>query len=237
MKQTYVEDRLDQLAATYGLSSEARSALESLLHVLADDAAPTTVHDPTRGVDVHIADSLAGLEIPALRDASCVADLGSGAGLPALVLAAARPDASVYAVESVGRKAEFIQAAAQALELPNVEVVAQRVEEWSAGTGVCDVVCARALAKLPVILEYAAPLLARGGAVIAWKGEVPPDELADGAAAAAELGLEAGEIRRVGPFRGADNRYLHVYSKVMETPPRYPRRPGIATKRPLSAKK
>jgi len=97
-------------------------------------------------------------------------------------------------------------------------------------------VTARALAALPVLCEYAAPLLAEGGSLVAWKGAVGDDEAADGLAAAAELGLEAVGVRAVTPYAGARDHTLHVFRKVAPTPPRFPRRPGIATKRPLSAK-
>lgn len=233
----YLERRLSELEAQYNLDPEATGSLRRLLDLLADELAPTTVHEPSRGVDVHIADSLSGLQVEGLRAARTIADLGSGAGLPALVLATVVRTAHVVAVESVGRKAAFIERSAAALNLDNLEVVPARAEQWQAGVGSCDVVCARALAAIPVILEYAAPLLRIGGTVVAWKGAVPKGEEADGLAAADALGLSRVEVRRVEPFRGAERHYLHVYSKVMETPPRFPRRPGIATKRPLTAKK
>ena len=71
---------------------------------------------------------------------------------------------------------------------------------------------------------------------MAWKGAVEPAELADGRAAAAVLGLEPAEPLRVVPYAGARDHTLHVFRKIAPTPERFPRRPGIATKRPLSAK-
>jgi 16S rRNA (guanine527-N7)-methyltransferase len=88
---------------------------------------------------------------------------------------------------------------------------------------------------LPVVCEYAAPLLSLGGTVVAWKGEVPPAEAADGAAAAEILGLEPVEVRPVQPFPDARGRTLHVFRKIAPTPARFPRRPGMAAKRPLTA--
>jgi len=92
------------------------------------------------------------------------------------------------------------------------------------------------VAALPVLCEYAAPLLAEGGSLVAWKGAVSDDEAADGRAAASELGLEPTEVLSVTPFPAAREHTLHVFRKTAPTPPRYPRRPGIATKRPLSAR-
>ncbi len=111
-------------------------------------------------MEVHIADSLAGLELAELRTPGVVADIGSGAGFPGLVLALARPESRVVLVESVGKKAEFLREAAEELSAGNVEVVTGRAEAWPAGIGACDVVTARALARLDILLEYAAPLLA-----------------------------------------------------------------------------
>ena len=94
---------------------------------------------------------------------------------------------------------------------------------------------ARALASLPVLCEYAAPLLADGGVLVAWKGAVDPAEDADGLAAAEALGLRREEVRAVEPYAGAEHRTLHVLRKIAPTPPGYPRRPGMAVKRPLRA--
>jgi 16S rRNA (guanine527-N7)-methyltransferase len=96
-----------------------------------------------------------------------------------------------------------------------------------------DLVTARALAALPVVVEYAAPLLAVGGALVAWRGRPDRDAEATGAGAAAQVGLEPGEVRQVEPYSAARDRHLHVFRKTTPTPPRFPRRPGIARKRPL----
>jgi len=228
-------ERLASLLDRYGLPAAAERPLGTLLELLETPDAPTSVHDPAEGLRVHIADSLTGLEVPELRAARHIADLGAGAGPPGLVLATVLPAARVVLVESVGRKCEFLRAAAERMGLPNVEVVWARAEEWSAGLGTCDVVSARALASLPVLCEYAAPLLREGGVLVAWKGAVGDEEAADAAAAAQQLGLAAEAVLSVVPFAGSERRTLHVVRKVAPTPPGFPRRPGIATKRPLTA--
>lgn len=219
----------------YDLPSQAAEPLGILLELLAQPDAPTSVHDPAHAIEVHIADSLAGLEIAELTAARAIADLGSGAGLPGLVVAAVLPKAQVFLVEAAARKAEFLRSAIAAMRLANAEVVWTRAEDWRDGIGRCDVVCARALAALPVLCEYAAPLLRIGGRLVAWKGAVSEGEAADAAAAAAHLGLEVDQVRPVTPYRGSERRALHVVRKVAPTPATYPRRAGIATKRPLSA--
>ena len=229
-----VAARLAGLASRYGLPASAGERLAVLLdRVAVEPTAITAVRDPALGVDVHVADSLVALELPAVREARRIADLGSGGGFPGLALAIALPDAHVALVESARRKCTFLSGAAAALELTNVEVVNARAEAWEAGVGAHDLVAARALAPLPVIVEYAAPLLVIGGVLVAWKGRLEPREEADGRAAAAALGMSAPEIVPVEPFAGAHDRYLYLSSKVNATPTNFPRRPGIARKRPL----
>jgi len=199
--------------------------------------APTAVHDPARAVDVHLADSLAGLVVPELAAAGRIADLGSGAGLPGIPLALARPAAAVALVESLGRKADWLAAVVGDLGLARVEVVRERAETWTAGLGACDAVCARALAPLAVLCEYAAPLLREGGVLVAWKGAVEPEEAAAGVAAAEAVGLSAPLVVPVAPYPRSERRTLHVARKIAPTPARFHRRPGMAAKRPLGIRR
>ena len=220
--------KLAALGTRFGIDT---SALAPVLELqAADPAASTTVRDPELAVDRHVADSLVALDLEPVRRARSIADLGSGAGWPGLALAAARPKAQVFLVESAIRHCRYLQRAIDAAGLPNVAVIHSRAEEWACA---CDLVTARALAALPVVLEYAAPLLVEGGHVVAWKAAIAPDESAAGAVAAAELGLAPVEVTRVDPYAGAGDRTLHVFRKVAPTPPRFPRRPGMAVKRPL----
>jgi 16S rRNA (guanine527-N7)-methyltransferase len=228
---------LSALVERYSLPATAKSPLSALLELLAvDPHAPTTVRDPAQAVHTHLADSLVALELPDVRVATASADLGAGAGFPGLPLAVALSSAQVALVESVARKCAFIRTAADAAGLRNVEIVADRAESWSAGLGTRDLVTARALAPLAVLAEYAAPLLREGGLLVAWKGRRDAQEERDGAAAAQELGLVVEEVRPVRPYAGADHRHLHVLRKIAPTPDRFPRRPGMARKRPLGAK-
>lgn len=231
-----VERRLAELGARHELPGDARAALARLIELLADDpTAPTALRDSLAAVDLHVADALVALEVDEVRGARRIADLGSGAGVPGLVLAAALPAAEVALVESNGRKCAFLRRAVEAMGLGNVVVVSERAESWRDGVGSRDLVCARALAALPVLVEYAAPLLAAGGALVAWKGRRDGADEADGAAAAAATGLRPVAVRPVRPWDGAEHLHLHLYLKVGLTPNRYPRRPGMASKRPLRA--
>jgi 16S rRNA (guanine527-N7)-methyltransferase len=189
---------------------------------------------------VHVADSLSGLEVDELRGARRIADLGSGAGFPGLVLAIALPAARVDLVESARRKGATIDRLVQAAHVTNARSVIARAEEWAAqprvvggGREAYDAVTARALAPLAVLAEYASPLLREGGVLVAWKGARDAEEERRGDAAAARLGLTVEGVRRVEPFAGAEHRHLHVMRKTGPTPPGIPRRAGMARKRPL----
>jgi 16S rRNA (guanine527-N7)-methyltransferase len=232
----HVKRALAALALRYELNEHQRGQLAEIIEGLAaDELAPTTVREPARAVDVHLADSLVALELKVVGAARVLTDMGAGAGFPGLALAVALPDSQVALVESQARKCGFVERIRGAAGVENAQVLHARVEEWREGVGASDVVTARALAPQPVVLEYAAPLLRLGGALVDWRGrrDAEDEEESAAALAAQELGLRLAEIRHVEPYAGARNHHLHVYEKVRETPARYPRRPGVARKRPL----
>jgi 16S rRNA (guanine527-N7)-methyltransferase len=232
-----LDARFTALAERYGLPDEAVSQLRRLHELLVrDPVAPTSVRDPEKVLDDHLADSLVALELQQIRVARVMADLGSGAGVPGLPLAIALPGTSVALVESAARKCRFLERVTERCEVANADVVHARLESWPEGLLAFDLVTARALAPLPVVVEYAAPLLVLGGTLVAWRGRRDPDAEAAAARAAAEVGLEPGEISAVQPYPTAQSRHLHLMSKVMDTPAGFPRRPGIALKRPLGAR-
>jgi len=208
--------------------------LAGLLEVLARERrAPTAVRSPEQAVDVHIADSLAALELEIVRKAHTIADLGAGAGFPGLPLAVSLAGSEVSLVESQSRKCEFLEEIIAQADVQNARAVCVRVEEWRDRMGHNDVVVARALAAQAVVLEYAAPLLRLGGTLVDWRGRRERVQEDAAERAAEELGLERAEVRRVQPWAGARDHHLHVYVKVAQTPGRFPRRAGIARKRPL----
>jgi 16S rRNA (guanine527-N7)-methyltransferase len=231
------EAEIAALIERYALPSSAHQQLRSLLGMLIDDPlAPTAVRDPAKVIADHFADSLVALDLVEVRSATAIADLGAGAGHPGLPLAIALPQSFVVLVESSSRKCEFIQRAIAECRLMNAAVVNARAEEWADGLTRVDLVTARALAPLDVVVEYAAPLLRIGGSLVAWRGRRDADAEAAAARAAGQLGLQPGDVRLVRPYPGARHRHLHLMSKVMDTPPGFPRRPGMAMKRPLGAR-
>ena len=167
--------------------------------------------------------------------------MGAGAGFPGLVLALALPRAKVDLIESAGRKTAVIDRLIQAAVLGNARSVTARVEVFArvpaplgGGREAYDAVTARAVGPLAVLVEYAAPLLRADGLLVAWKGARDEAEEAAGTEAARQLGMEAGEVLAVQPFPSSENRHLHVFRKVSPTPDGFPRRPGMARKRPLA---
>ena len=225
------------LAARHGLGNKPAVALYALLYALSvEQDPPTTVRRAAEALDAHLADSLSGLAIEPLATASAIADVGAGPGFPGLALAVALPGAAVDLIEAANRKCAVIRRLGAAAGLTNFRAVPVRAEEWGGGEGAAayEAVTARAVAPLGVLVEYAAPLLRDGGSLVAWKGKRDEEEERSAAAAAAIVGLEPVEVRRVSPFTGARDRHLHVYRKVARTPDRFPRRAGMARKRPLA---
>ena len=231
-----VRRRVGDLARLHQLDEGQAGRLEVLLRVIAsDERAPTTVRDPAAAIDQHIADALVALSLPVVRDALVAADLGAGAGLPGLALAAALPACRWSLVESVSRKVAFMDRAIARMGLENAFPVNLRAEEWRQGRAANDLVTARAVAPASVVLEYAAPLLRLGGSFVDWRTRMDEADMRSARASALILGLERAAAHAVEPFDGAHSRFLYVYVKVRDTPDRFPRRPGIARKRPLLA--
>jgi 16S rRNA (guanine527-N7)-methyltransferase len=188
-----------------------------------------------------VADSLSGLQVAELSSARRIADIGAGAGFPGLVLAIAIPRAQVDLIESAGRKTAVIDRLIQAAELANARSITARVEDYAGippalggGREAYDAVTARAVGPLAVLVEYAAPLLREDGVFVAWKGARDSAEEGAGAVAAEKVGMAVGEVVPVQPYPASENRHLHVYRKIAPTPERFPRRAGMAQKRPLA---
>ena len=173
---------------------------------------------------MHVDDALAAAS---LLERGPVVDVGSGGGSPGIPLALARPDLEFHLLEARAKKCAFLERAAR--ELPNVSVVCARAEEHARGTGrdAYGAAVARALAPAPVAVEWCLPLVAVGGLAVLHTGEPDPR-------AGAVAGKLGGGEPRVLPVPGTERRHLLVFRKLAPTPPGFPRRPGIAKKRPLA---
>jgi 16S rRNA (guanine527-N7)-methyltransferase len=215
----------------------AGPALRALLELLREPRAPVSPASAVEARDVHLADSLSGLEIEELTSVSRIADLGSGAGLPGLALAACLPNARFDLIESVGRKCDFLRAAIERMGLANARVVCERSETWAAGEGreAYGAVTARAVGSLATVAELASPLLAPAAVLVVWKGSRSAGEEAELGRAADRLALAPTEVRPVSPYEGSRDRHIHLLRKNGPTPNGLPRRTGLAAKRPFGS--
>lgn len=220
----------------YPFSPDQRAKITRVLELLRDErASVSSVRNLDQAWKVHVEDSLTGLEVAELQRAERIADVGSGAGFPGLVLAVALPRAEVELIESVGRKCEFMRRAIESAGISNARVVNARSEEVAEGEGreSYDAVAVRAVGRLSTLAELASPLLRESGVLVAWKGKRDADEEAQLARAADQLAMRPEQILNVGDRAGSKHRHLHVLRKLGPTPVRLPRRPGMAKKRPL----
>ncbi|MGH2381236.1 MAG: 16S rRNA (guanine(527)-N(7))-methyltransferase RsmG [Candidatus Limnocylindria bacterium] len=230
---------LERLLETNGpaLPAGFGDRVENFVRLLLDANARmnlTRIVEPDAVARLHLLDSLSAVPLLDELAPSRALDLGSGGGVPGMVLALARPDVTWTLVDSVRRKADALRGFATALGLANVTIIAERAEILGrdpAHRERHDLVTARACAALPVLAEYALPLVRVGGAVVAWKGLIGEEELLEGRAAAARLGGQL-EGRATGVPALGDHRFV-LMRKVDPTPGRYPRRPGEPSRRPL----
>ena len=186
----------------------------------------------------HFIDSVSCFLLEDLHRRLHVIDVGSGAGLPGIPLAIVQPDLCVTLLETTAKKVRFLEYALATLGLQNTEVLHARAEEVATQPAYREtfaLATTRALASLPVILEYCAPLVRPGGVILAMKGRLPEEELSKGTVASQHLGAALREVREVeSPVHSLQKeRRLVVFDKVTTTHERFPRRVGLAKKRPL----
>jgi len=196
----------------------------------------TAVRDPQQIRIKHFLDSLSCMCV--MRDAPMerVIDIGTGAGFPGLPLKIINPNMQLTLVESVGKKADFCRYISGLLKLDNIQILQDRAEvvgQLPAHRQQYDWALARAVAILPVLVEYLLPLVRVGGAMVAMKGESAPVEAHESEHATRLLG---GHLRKLIPVTlpsVVEERYLVVIDKIAATPDLYPRRIGQPAKKPL----
>lgn len=196
----------------------------------------TTITDPRQAARLHIADSLLCLQAN-LPSRVSLLDVGSGAGLPGIPLAVARPDLRPTLLEVESRKAAFLEVAVHELGV-QATVVRAIAEEAAHDPGMreqFDVVVARAVAPLAVLSELTLPFASLGGKCVLLKGPAVLAEFPRTAAASAILG-GGGPQAISANLSGGERRVIVVIGKERPTPPRYPRRPGLPRRRPLPIK-
>ena len=197
----------------------------------------TAIDQPEKIRTKHFLDSMSC--VLAMRDTPMarVIDVGSGAGFPGLPLKILYPGMRLTLVESVGKKALFCDHIVKTLGLNGVEILSERIEvvgKMDQHRQRYDWALARAVAVMPVLMEYLLPLVRINGRALAMKGESGPAETHEAEYAIKVLG---GHLRQLVPVilpSVEDERYLVIVDKVAATPEQYPRRTGVPGKRPLS---
>jgi 16S rRNA (guanine527-N7)-methyltransferase len=196
----------------------------------------TAIVEPSEIVVKHFLDSLTILPRLGRAAAGRVIDIGTGAGFPGLPLRIVAESMQLTLVEATTKKVDFCRAVVSGLSLRRVEVLHARAEDLGHledHREVYDVALARAVAAMPVLVEYLLPFVRVGGRVLAQKGEGGPAEAQQAEAAIRLLG---GRLRQILPVElpgVAEARYLLEIDKIAATPEGYPRRAGVPTKRPL----
>lgn len=206
----------------------------------AKDVNITAVRDPDAIELRHLLESLVLLDAieddNLLPEGARVIDIGSGAGLPGLPFKIARPDIDLTLLEAVGKKCAFLRDTSAALALEGVTVVEGRAEEAGRNSlhrEQYDLAIARAVAPLPVLLEYALPFLKVDGCLVVTKGSAAPRELDESQAALSALRAAVDSVR---PFEPPDltPQTLIIVRKTGAIPDRFPRRTGVPSRRPLA---
>lgn len=236
-----LDDFPRQAAELFGvtINDAQRDQFERLMHELIawnETTNLTAITAPAEVVTRHFLDSLSLVKALDLTAARNLIDVGTGAGFPALPLALVFPHLRVTAMDATAKKLKFVAHMAQTLKLSNLRTLHARAEDagrMSAERGQYEVVVARAVARLPALLEYTLPLARREGHVVAMKGKTIHDELNDAQSALKTLGGEVTSLVEV-HLPGLDApHYLLTVRKARPTGRDYPRAAGTPTRHPL----
>ena len=197
----------------------------------------TAIRD-AEGVRIkHFLDSLTILKAwERTRPPERLIDVGTGAGFPGLVLKLVWPSTQVTLVESVGKKADFCRHIVAQLGLEQVTIISERAEvvgQDPAHRHAYDLAVARAVARMPILMEYLLPLVHRNGKVMAMKGETAPAETHTATQAIHLLGGKLHKLVHLELPGVAEERFIVVVDKVARTPEEYPRRTGVPSKTPI----
>ncbi len=215
---------------------EKREELEKFRSLLLEYNARYNLTAITEEKDVtykHFLDSAAGVDL--FKEGAWVAEIGSGAGFPSMILKILRPDLRFDLFESVGKKCEFLKAAMEELDLKGVRVFNLRAEDGARDSKFrekYDYATARAVARMNTLSEYCLPFVKVGGEFIAYKSG-DTTELTEAKTAYKALGARLKKVYEYALPEGYGERALAVVEKIAPTPPKYPRGQGKERKSPL----
>ena len=193
----------------------------------------TRITDPYEVILKHFIDSMV---IAKYITGTNFADLGTGAGFPGVPLKIIRPELNVFLIDSLKKRLDFLSVVAQELSLKNVMTVHARAEDFGRNNlyrGYFDAVSSRAMARLPILLEYALPLLKINGVFPALKGAQVDNELQESQKALRILGGKIKDVEYFDFGDVAEHRAVVLITKIKETPLKYPRKAGTPVKSPI----
>ncbi len=211
------ESHLDTLEAYYDAVIEANKEFNL-----------TSITSKDEFVVKHLIDSLAG--VPFIPEGAKLIDVGSGGGFPSFPISTLRSDVTVTALDSTAKKMNFVCSTARYLGVKNLSTVSGRAEEMKYLFGTFDVVTARAVSTLPILLEICSPLIKVGGIMLAYKTDESELEISQNA-----LKILNMSHKKSFSFNlpGGDRRSILIFEKIAPTPKQYPRQYGQIKKRPL----
>ncbi|MBS4024945.1 MAG: 16S rRNA (guanine(527)-N(7))-methyltransferase RsmG [Clostridia bacterium] len=187
-------------------------------------------------IEKHFLDSLLAGKILPLIESKKVIDVGAGAGFPSLPLKIVYNNLDLLLADSLNKRIIFLKEVIARLELCNVKCIHGRAEDLAKEINLreqFDLVVSRAVAHLPVLLEFCLPFVTPGGYFIAYKGPEAELEIMEAKKALTELGGEIQEVKKFNLPISGDWRSLLLINKIRETPVKYPRKAGIPGKNPL----
>jgi len=194
----------------------------------------TRITRTTDFVEKHVMDSLMLIKHIEISEGSRVIDVGTGPGIPGFFLKMARPDIKITLLEAIRKKADFLYEVIRNFDFQDVEAVNERAENAARKESYrekFDMAVARAVASLNILSELCMPFIKTGGIFVAMKGEKAEQEIKD---AKSSLNILGGKIQEIIEYKtGQATHKLIIIRKMVHTPEKYPRRPGMPEKNPL----
>lgn len=195
----------------------------------------TAITEPQEVLYKHFYDCILFLKNVSLKKGATLIDVGTGAGFPGMVLKIVRPDLKITLLDSLNKRLVFLNDVIEKLGLTNIKTLHMRAED-AGKSKKCreqfDVATARAVANLPVLMEYCLPLVKKGGIFVSMKGPSVKDEVMLCDNAIKLLGCEKPDII-CEALPNNDMRAFCIFKKISQTPPKYPRKPADISKQPL----
>ncbi len=195
----------------------------------------TAITDPDGVLYKHFYDCILFFKNVNVPQSAKIIDVGTGAGFPGLVLKIVRDDLSVTLLDSLNKRITFLDEVGEKLELQNITAIHSRAEEGGNNKELrekFDISCARAVASMPVLLEYCVPFVKTGGQFVAMKGPSAAEEIEKSQNAIKQLGVSKPTII-CETLTGEEQRAFCIFKKISQTPPKYPRNNGKIAKQPL----